>query len=230
MIGSQNVKHCLSRRYQIVCNYSPMTPPPDGLGTHCCTYCCVSELTQPCEAKSKLLARRVVRIVVKTLIVPKRIHIRRHVPPPSAEASECRDVRRSRSETRKVPWRVPRHCIGGWSVIAELSGHRPQARSLAASASPRIPRSSGWSARWYRTDAPWPDLLTDMPPHYRGSFTASASFRSSARFSSNRLVTSRMIAASPSSSPVSERNGIIVNSSEMPLPLFVVPGTASTSP
>lgn len=41
VIGPQNVEHCFARRHEIVSNYPPMAPPPNGLCTHCHTCRCV---------------------------------------------------------------------------------------------------------------------------------------------------------------------------------------------
>jgi hypothetical protein len=52
----------------------------------------VPELAQPGQAGSKLVAHGVVRIIVKTLIFPKRIHVRRHIPLLAAESPELGDM------------------------------------------------------------------------------------------------------------------------------------------
>ena len=101
----------------------------------------------------------------------------------------------------------------------------------ASAAGRRIPRSTVLSAQSCKKEScTWACPPSDMPSYHRDPFVASTSFCLNARISSNRLVTSRMIAASPTSSPVSARNGIIVNSREIRLPSLAVPGTASTSP
>ena len=37
LIGAQNVEHRCPRSYEVIRNYSPMAPPPDGLSTHYCS-------------------------------------------------------------------------------------------------------------------------------------------------------------------------------------------------
>ena len=92
VIGPQNVEHRFARRYEIVGNYPSMAPPPDGLSTHYCRCRSMPELTQPSQTGSKLVAHGVVRIIVKALIFPKRIHARRHIPVLAAESPEFGDM------------------------------------------------------------------------------------------------------------------------------------------
>ena len=92
VMSAQDMQYRLARRDEIVSNYPSMAPPPDGLSTHNCRRRSVTELAQPGQAGSKFVAHGVVRIIVKALIFPKRIHARRHIPVLAAESPEFGDM------------------------------------------------------------------------------------------------------------------------------------------
>ena len=87
-----NVEHALSRRQQIVGNDPAMAAPPEALCTHDGARASARERLQAIEPTPERLARRVVGIVVKTLVLPKRIGGGRYLPLPAAATTEFSDV------------------------------------------------------------------------------------------------------------------------------------------
>src|SRR5215813_7250688 len=45
-----------------------------GFGAHYCTRTLMPEIAQPIEASTELFSHRIVSIIMKTLVLPKRIH------------------------------------------------------------------------------------------------------------------------------------------------------------
>jgi len=126
------MEYCLARRDEIVSNYSSMAPPPDGLSTHYGIDRSVPEFAQPGHAGPKLVAHGLVRIIVKALSFPERIHVRRHIPHPAAESPELGDVLianlkigQSVGELRSVVLRVGPRSRNGSNVDDQLDVLRP---------------------------------------------------------------------------------------------------------
>src|SRR3954454_15025406 len=92
LIGPQYVEYRFPRRQEIVGNYPPMAPPPEGLSAHYCTCLYESHFAKSRQAGPKLATHGVVGIIVKTPILPKRIDVRRHIPLLAAQAAERRDM------------------------------------------------------------------------------------------------------------------------------------------
>jgi hypothetical protein len=77
---------------QVVSYDSPMTTPPYRLRAHNCRWRVMSKIKQPPKARSKIVAHRVIRVVVEILILPKGIDPRRNIAPRSSQSTESRDV------------------------------------------------------------------------------------------------------------------------------------------
>jgi hypothetical protein len=87
-----DVEHALSRREQIIGNDPPMASPPNALRAHDGAVAPARERPQAIEPALERLARGVVGIVVKALVLPERIRRRGHLPLPAAQAAEFSDV------------------------------------------------------------------------------------------------------------------------------------------
>src|SRR5262249_37890664 len=88
----KNVERHFARGYEVVRNDSPMASPPDRLRAHDGAAPCLSQFAQPREARTEVLAHGVVRVVVKALVLPKRVHLWGHVGCPATQTSQCGDV------------------------------------------------------------------------------------------------------------------------------------------
>ena len=78
-VRGKDVKDVLLSREQIVRNDAPVASPPHRFRAHDGAAPRVSCLAQLSQAGSEGTCRRVIRIVVKALVFPERIHRRRHV-------------------------------------------------------------------------------------------------------------------------------------------------------
>jgi hypothetical protein len=92
LMAPENVEDRLAGCDQIVSDDPPMTSPPHRLRTHDCARVGVPHFAQPCQARAKVFAHGIVRVVMKTSVFPECIHVRRHLAPPSAQAPERCDV------------------------------------------------------------------------------------------------------------------------------------------
>jgi hypothetical protein len=89
---SENVKHALAGREEVVGDDPSVTAPPHGFRAHDSATPRVSELAQIREPITKMIAQGVVGIVVKTVVFPERVEPARHLARAAAQASERRDV------------------------------------------------------------------------------------------------------------------------------------------
>jgi len=87
-MGTQDVEHTLMRGQQIIGDDSPMASPPYGFGAHDGTGGRMTKFLQPRQCVSECLAEGVIRVIVKTLILPKRVDVRRNFALPAAQAAE----------------------------------------------------------------------------------------------------------------------------------------------
>lgn len=75
----QNMKDGFARGKQIVGDDPAVAAPPKGLGAHECASFLAAQLPQLCKAAPERFGHRVIRIVVKALVRPERIYVRRNV-------------------------------------------------------------------------------------------------------------------------------------------------------
>src|SRR3974390_175936 len=83
---------------EVVCDNSPMTSPPYGLSAHNGTALRVTEIKELREAVAKTFTHRVVGIVVKAVVLPKRIDACWHIAILAAQTTKCRNMPVSNSE------------------------------------------------------------------------------------------------------------------------------------
>ena len=86
------MEYGLTRRDQIVCNDTAVTPPPDCLGAHDGAPLLLTERAKASETGMKRFGQAVVGIIVKALILPKRIYVWRNFVLLFAEASQPGDA------------------------------------------------------------------------------------------------------------------------------------------
>lgn len=86
------MKHLLATNEQIVRDDPTMAPPPHRLRAHHGAALHAAEIAEPGEAGAKSAAQRIVGVVVKTLILPEGIDLRRNILCACAEASEFGDM------------------------------------------------------------------------------------------------------------------------------------------
>src|SRR5205807_7808953 len=91
-ILAEKMEHRPARGDQVIRYDPPMTPPPEGFGTHDGARLRLSQCAQPDEAGMENLSQGVVRIIVKTLVLPECIHAWRNVPLLAAQAAQRGDV------------------------------------------------------------------------------------------------------------------------------------------
>src|SRR5690349_15742202 len=85
---AEDVKYVLAGRKQVVGNNPPVTAPPNRFRAHDGTSPCTPELAQMREPVGKLIAECIVRIVVKTIVFPKRVELARHLACPATQSPE----------------------------------------------------------------------------------------------------------------------------------------------
>src|SRR4029077_16269757 len=71
MVGSENVKHLLPCRQQVVGDDASVTAPPHGFRAHDRAAPRMPELAQMREPVTKIIAEGVVGIVMKTVVFPE---------------------------------------------------------------------------------------------------------------------------------------------------------------
>src|SRR6266545_5738818 len=91
-ISAENMKHGFAFVQQIVRDDTSMAAPPYRFRAHDCATLGVCQSAQCIEAGPEGRGQRTIRVIMKTVIVPKGVYGRRNAMFPSAETSECRDV------------------------------------------------------------------------------------------------------------------------------------------
>jgi len=89
---SENVKHALAGREEVVGDNPSVTAPPHGFRAHYPAAPRVPELAQVQEPVTKLIAQGVVGIVVKTVVFLGRVELERHLARAATQSPERRDV------------------------------------------------------------------------------------------------------------------------------------------
>ena len=92
VISSENVEHLISGREQIVRDNSAMTSPPNRLCAHNGTPLGMAQFTQSHQAGLKILAHRVISVIVEAGVLPKSVHRWWHRCALSPETPELCDV------------------------------------------------------------------------------------------------------------------------------------------
>jgi hypothetical protein len=92
VIAPKNVKYRLTGRNQMISDDPPKAAPPHSLSAHNCTLLGMPQFAQPSQTRLEHLGHCVVCVIVKALILPIPIYIRRYVPTPSAPAPERRNM------------------------------------------------------------------------------------------------------------------------------------------
>src|ERR1700730_3087046 len=93
VVFSEDVEDRLAFADQVVGDDAAMTSPPDSLRAHDGALPPSAQLAQPVEAGAEGLTHGVVRVVVKALVRPERVHGRWDLGLPSPETSESGDMR-----------------------------------------------------------------------------------------------------------------------------------------
>src|SRR5690348_8176179 len=92
-VVTENMKHGLATGDQIV-RYDPtMAPPPYRLCAHNRAPGSVTQIAECVQPNAKVLAQGIIRVVMKALDLPKRIHSFWYVVLASAQTSKRGDVR-----------------------------------------------------------------------------------------------------------------------------------------
>src|SRR5262249_41473296 len=91
-ILAENVEHGLASGDQIIRDDAPVTSPPYRFRAHDRAGPFMSQRAQTRKSAMERLGQRVVGIVVKALVLPERVHVRRNVVRPRAQAAERGDV------------------------------------------------------------------------------------------------------------------------------------------
>lgn len=74
------VEHSLARGDEVVGDDTPVAPPPNGFRTHDYASCAMAELAQPRCAGLEVAPHGVVGEIVKALVLPETVYLRRYVP------------------------------------------------------------------------------------------------------------------------------------------------------
>jgi hypothetical protein len=90
--GSQDVEYSIARCQQVVGNYPAMAPPPQCFRAHDGAALVASKLAEAGNTGSKTIAHGVVRVIVKTRVLPECIDSRRYMAIPATEPAERRNV------------------------------------------------------------------------------------------------------------------------------------------
>ena len=93
-----NMENRFTLSQEVVCDNSSMTSPPYGLSAHNGTALRVTEIKELREAVAKTFTHRVVGIVVKAVVLPKRIDACWHIAILAAQTAKCRNMPMSNSE------------------------------------------------------------------------------------------------------------------------------------
>ena len=91
-VSAHYVKHDLTGGNEVVCDDATVALPPDRFGAHYCTGTLMPETAQPIEASTELFRHRIVGVIMKTLVLPKRIHCGRDIALVSTAAAESCEV------------------------------------------------------------------------------------------------------------------------------------------
>src|SRR4029078_9588533 len=85
-----DMKYRFSTCQQVVSNNSAMPAQPNSLRAHDSGRHLVPEINQLSECQSKILAHRVVSVIVETLVLPESIHGWWNVPSRSSQSPQRR--------------------------------------------------------------------------------------------------------------------------------------------
>src|SRR6478735_9233420 len=82
------MKHLLTGGEQVVGDDPPVAPPPHRFGAHYGAALGCAQPAQMIKRATEALAHGIVGIVVKTLVRPKRVHLRRYLAHATAQPPE----------------------------------------------------------------------------------------------------------------------------------------------
>src|ERR1700692_2243707 len=103
MSGSKHMKDGLACRQEIVTDDPPVAPPAHCLRAHDGATPVAREFAQVRETGAKALARRVVGIIMKALVLPVGVDIRRDIAVAATQSAKRRNVLISDSVRRQRP-------------------------------------------------------------------------------------------------------------------------------
>src|SRR5215468_12062677 len=85
MAWANDVEYGLAGGDQVICDDSPVAPPPYGFCTHNGAAPRASEFPQCRQPAAKAFAHRVVRVIVEALVLPEGVDVRRHIARAAAQ-------------------------------------------------------------------------------------------------------------------------------------------------